>query len=102
MKTKQLLLLALMAATPALAGAGPHSHLADLATQTGLSERQVRMVVGGHTAYAEYLTQYDWARRRMVRTLGFDRYQHLMAGGDVVLDNGRHFSLAMLEAGGGR
>lgn len=100
MKTKQGLLCALMAVAPCLAGATPHSQLSDLAAQTGLSERQVRMVVGGHTAYAEYLTQYDWARRRMISRLGPDRYVDLMAGGTVVLDNGRHFSLAMLDGGG--
>ena len=100
MKTKQLLLFALMTVAPCLAGAASHSQLSDLAAQTGLSERQVQMVVGGHTAYAEYLTQYDWARRRMISRLGPDRYVDLMAGGDIVLDNGRHFSLAMLEGGG--
>ena len=102
MKTKQLLLLALLAASPALAGASTSSHLADLAAQTGLSERQVQMVVGAHTAYAAYLTQYDWARQRMIRTLGPDRYMDMMAGGEIRLDNGRRFSLAMIEAGGGR
>ena len=102
MKTKQLLLLALLVATPALAGASPPSHLADLAAQTGLSVRQVQMVVGAHTAYAAYLTQYDWARQRMIRTLGSDRYLDMMAGGEIRLDNGRRFSLAMIEAGGGR
>ncbi|MFL6591843.1 MAG: hypothetical protein ACJ8GK_03940 [Luteimonas sp.] len=102
MKTKQLLLLALLVATPALAGASPSSHLADLAAQTGLSERQVQMVVGGHTAYAEYLTQYDWARRRMISTLGPERYLDLIAGDEIRLDSGRRFSLAMIGAGGAR
>jgi hypothetical protein len=102
MKTKTLLLCALVAMAPGLAGATSHSKLTDLAAQTGLTERQVRMVVGGHTAYAEYLTQYDWARRRMIKTLGPDRYVDLMAGGDIRLDNGQRFSLAMLGLEGGR
>ena len=84
----------LLAALPALAMAAPPvARLGDLAATTGLSERQVQMVVGGHTAYAEYLTQYDSSRRRFIRALGEQRYRELMAGREIVLDNGRHFAL---------
>ena len=46
------------------------------------------MVVGAHTAYPEYLTSYDWARRRFIQTLGVQRYNDLMAGHEIVLDDG--------------
>lgn len=103
MKTKHALLLALLCAAPSLAAAAaPQANLADLAQVTGLTERQVQMVVGAHTAYAEYLTQYDYARRQFIRALGSDRYVELMAGNDIVLDNGKHFALASLDAGASR
>jgi hypothetical protein len=102
MKTKYVLMLALLGAAPSLAIASPRASVAELAGMTGLTERQVRMVVGGHTAYAEYLTQYDYARRRFVQVLGADRYNELMAGRDIVLDDGRRVSLASLEQGATR
>ena len=102
MKTKHALFLALLCAAPSLAAAGQTATIADLAQVTGLTQRQVQMVVGAHTAYAEYLTQYDYARRQFIRALGSDRYVELMAGNDIVLDNGKHFALASLEAGAPR
>lgn len=77
----------------AMAAQPPATQVADIASATGLSERQVQMVFGGHTAYAEYLTTYDWARHRVMRVLGEQRYNELMAGHEIVLDNGRRVAL---------
>lgn len=87
-KTKACVILLTLA--PGLALAGPPStQIRDLSAATGLTERQVQMVVGAHTAYAEYRTSYEWARRRMVQTLGPQRYEDLMAGRAIELDNGQ-------------
>ncbi len=58
--------------TPGLALAGSSLQIHDLAAATGLSERQVQMVVGGRTAYAEYRTSYNRVEKRFVKALGFD------------------------------
>jgi hypothetical protein len=54
------------------------------------------MVVGNPTAYAEYLTQYDWARHRMQQVLGAQRLDDLMAGREIRLDDGRTVAIAQL------
>jgi hypothetical protein len=77
-----------------MAAQPPVAQISDLAAMTGLTERQVQMVVGAHTAYAEYLTTYDWARRRFISKLGEERYDDLMAGRVILLDNGQRFRLA--------
>jgi len=97
MKLTLTLCSLLLAATSGLASAAaPVAQISDLAAQTGLTERQVQMVVGAHTAYAEYLTQYDWARRTLIQRLGAERYNNLMAGRTIRLDNGQDFRLASL------
>ena len=89
-------LLLLVAAAPSVAfAARPVAKVGDLAAATGLTERQVRMLVGGHTAYAEYRSSYDWARRRFVHALGVQRYDDLMAGRPIRLDTG--LRLAVVE-----
>jgi hypothetical protein len=89
MNIKYKVCAVLLAAVPAFAMAAPPStQIHDLSAATGLTERQVQMVVGAHTAYAEYLTSYEWARRRMVEVLGQSRYEDLMAGRAIQLDNG--------------
>jgi hypothetical protein len=94
MNIKYKVCAALLAAVPALAMAAPPStQIRDLSAATGLTERQVQMVVGAHTAYAEYLTSYEWARRRMVQVLGQARYQDLMAGRAIQLDNGERVAI---------
>ncbi|HZV23707.1 MAG TPA: hypothetical protein VFF93_08065 [Luteimonas sp.] len=86
-KTKACVIL--LAVVPGLAAAAPPStQIRDLSAATGLTERQVQMVVGAHTAYAEYLTSYDWARQRMIKVLGRQRYDDLVAGRAIQLDNG--------------
>ncbi len=84
-----------LALAPCLALAQPPLQIHDLAAATGLSDRDVQMVVGAHTAYPQYLTSYDWARRRFVKALGQERYRELMAGRQIVLDNGVKVALAV-------
>jgi hypothetical protein len=86
-------LLAFALAVPGLALAGASLSIRDLASTTGLSERQVQMVLGGRTAYAEYRTSYDRVERHFIEALGEDRYRDLMAGREIVLDNGARFAL---------
>jgi hypothetical protein len=88
MKRKLETCLLALALSPGLAFAGPSLHIRDLAAATGLTERQVQMVLGARTAYAEYRTSYNWAEKRLVKALGEARYNDLMAGREIVLDNG--------------
>jgi hypothetical protein len=88
MKRKLETCLLALALTPGLALAGSSLQIRDLAAATGLSERQVQMVVGGRTAYAEYRTSYDRVEKRFVKALGEERYRDLMAGREIMLDNG--------------
>ena len=92
--------LALLASLPLAALASPSDNAADLddlAELTGLSTRQVQMVVGNPTAYAEYLTQYDWARHRMQTVLGAQRLDDLIAGRAVRLDDGRLVAIEVAQ-----
>ena len=82
-----------LALTPGLALAASSLQVRDLAAATGLSERQVQMVVGARTAYAEYRTSYDRAEKQFIKVLGEERYRDLMAGREIVLDNGVRVAL---------
>ena len=93
---KRLFSLALLATLPGAVLAAPHGNTAsieDLARVTGLTPRLVQMVVGSPTAYAEYLTQYDWARHRMQHVLGAQRLDDLVAGRTIRLDDGRQIAI---------
>ena len=92
-KTKLCALLRACAPGLVAAAGSPAASIRDVAAATGLTERQVQMVIGAHTAYAEYRTSYDWARRRFVQALGQERYEQLMAGREIVLDNGERFAV---------
>ena len=95
-----IVISALLAASPLVAVASPSgdaANLDDLATLTGLSTRQVQMVVGNPTAYAEYLTQYDWARHRMQSVLGAQRLEDLVAGRAIRLDDGRMVAIELAQ-----
>lgn len=92
--------LALLATLPLAAAASPSdttANLDDLAELTGLSPRLVQMVVGNPTAYAEYLTQYDWARHRMQSVLGAQRLEDLVAGRAIRLDDGRMVAIELAQ-----
>jgi hypothetical protein len=94
MKRKLETCLLALALIPGLALAGSPTQIRDLAAATGLNERDVQMVMGAHTAYPQYLTRYDWARRRIVAVLGTERYDDLMAGREIQLDNGTRVAIA--------
>ena len=55
----------------------------DLAARTGLSERQVRMVLGPRTPYAEYRTSYDMAERRVADALLEDSLHPAVTVGEI-------------------
>ena len=95
MKRKLEICVLALVLVPGLAlAASPNTQISDLAAATGLNERDVQMVVGAHTAYPQYLTRYDWARRRVIAVLGTDRYNDLMAGREIRLDNGTRVAIA--------
>ena len=56
-----------------------------LSQETGLAPRDVKMVLGARSGYAEYLASYDQTKRRFVRALGQPRYRELMAGRRIEL-----------------
>jgi hypothetical protein len=95
MKRKLEICVLALVLVPGLAlAAPPNTQISDLAAATGLNERDVQMVVGALTAYPQYLTRYDWARRRVIAVLGSDRYNDLMAGREIQLDNGTRVAIA--------
>jgi hypothetical protein len=97
---KRLLLPVLLAALPLAASAAPRGNSTDideLAEATGLTPRLVQMVVGNPTAYAEYLTQYDFARHRMRQVLGTQRFDDLVAGRTIRLDDGRQVAIEVAQ-----
>jgi hypothetical protein len=51
-----------------------------LSEETGLTVRQVKMVVGPRSGHAAYLASYDQVQRRFVATVGQDRYDELLVG----------------------
>ena len=63
-----LAMAALLAAcsTPAMAG-DADDPLAALARESGLTERQYRMLAGPSTSYAEYRTSYGYLRHQLQR-----------------------------------
>jgi hypothetical protein len=69
------LAVALMAVSaPALAG----DPCKQLARETGLTERQVKMVIGDRTPFAEYRTQYSRSVATLRSAIGDWRYDELM------------------------
>lgn len=85
--------LLLAAALPGIAVAGQRAQIADIAQATGLTCSEVQMVVGARTPHPEYFTSYERSQRRMIQALGERRYHELMAGHEIVLDNGQRLAL---------
>ena len=77
MKTQLLALVLTLAATPCFAT--KVIDLDSLAAETGLSTRQVAMVLGPHSAFTEYRASYDNVKRRFCQAIGNSRYRTLMA-----------------------
>lgn len=75
MYARTALLAALLAAAP-LAQAADES-IAQLASQTGLTERNVRMVLGARTQFAEYRIVYRRVDRQFREAVGDVRYEQL-------------------------
>jgi hypothetical protein len=74
-------IIAFLAASAFSAGAVAQDDvLGALSRETGLSVRDVKMVLGARSGYAEYLASYDQTRKRFVRAIGKPRYLELMAG----------------------
>lgn len=68
------LLAAVLAVTP-LAHAG--ETVAGLARETGLTERNIRMLVGARTPYAEYRSNFTRVDRQFKEVVGEVRYERL-------------------------
>ena len=58
-----------------------------LAEQTGLTERQVRMVLGAPSSYAEYRTSYFIAEQRVMAALGTGDYYYDKHADAAVIDD---------------
>lgn len=93
--TKHAFTLCVVLALPGLAVAGGENlQVRDLAAATGLTCSEVKMVLGARTPYPEYFTSYARAQKRLEQALGEQRYRDLMAGREIVLDNGQRFTFA--------
>lgn len=75
MYARTALLAALLAAAPIVQAA--EESVADLASQTGLTERNVRMVLGARTQFAEYRVTYRRVDRQFREAVGDVRYEQL-------------------------
>ncbi|MCR6662893.1 MAG: hypothetical protein NVV60_07020 [Luteimonas sp.] len=84
MKTKMLVLALITMVSAPVAAQG--LTVSDLADETGLTERQVRMVMGGRTGYGEYRSRFNRVERQFRDALGHARYQDLVAGKPITLD----------------
>lgn len=82
MFNKTILIAALLVAAPA-AGA---TTITDLSRATGLSERNVRMLVGARTPHPEYRCCYNAKLKQFKRALGEENYGKLMMGQTIVLE----------------
>ncbi|MGH8027585.1 MAG: hypothetical protein ACREO0_12740, partial [Pseudoxanthomonas sp.] len=68
-----------------------------LADETGLTPRSVRMVVGARSGYAEYRVTFNRAQRQFKNALGEERYNDLMAGRRIELYNQRAATVARVD-----
>jgi predicted transcriptional regulator len=72
----------------------------ELAQEIGLTERQVQMILGNRTSYAEYRTSYNSSVRKMQNAIGRDRYDQMLSSGrfaDVSVDAKAQALLAVIE-----
>jgi len=76
------LILAPLALASGLACAA-HATPADIAAETGLTPREVSMVLGSSTGYAEFVTGYERAYARLHRALGDERMARLLAANGI-------------------
>lgn len=77
MSAKTSVLAALLAITsPAQAG----DSVAELSRDSGLRERNVRMLLGARTPYAEYRCCYSRMLRQFKEAVGEEKYRRLVEG----------------------
>ena len=69
-----------------------------LADETGLTPRRVRMVVGARSGYAEYRVTFDRAQKQFRNALGQERYNDLMAGRRIELYHQKAATVASVDA----
>jgi hypothetical protein len=67
MKLNALFLAVGLAAAGTASAADADVEIEDIRAETGLREREVRMMIGAPSSYAEYRTSYRQARDRMAR-----------------------------------
>lgn len=68
-----------------------------LADETGLTPRCVRMVVGARSGYAEYRVNFDRVQKQFKNALGEERFNDLMAGRRIELYNQRAAHVASIR-----
>jgi len=88
-----LILLAMAATTPAYAA----DMVEVLAEETGLSERQVKMIVGNRTPFIEHRNSYGRSLAQFKRALGKELAEQLIAGETIVLERRREARVATLD-----
>lgn len=91
--TTALIVLALSAATPAYAA----DMLDVLVEETGLTARQVQMIVGNRTPFIEHRYNYGRSLAQFKRALGNERAEQLIAGETIVLERRREARVATLD-----
>jgi len=82
-----------LACAPGLAAAAGRMQVDAVAHATGLTPSEVQMVVGARTPHPEYFTSFERAQRRMIQVLGQQRFHDLVAGHEIVLDDGQRVAL---------
>ena len=89
MNPKRLILMAPLLGFAAAAAASEYVDVEALAADTGLTERQVRMVLGNPSSFAEYRTSYQYAEQRVLDALAAGDYTYEATGvvqvGDIEL-----------------
>lgn len=64
--------------TNALAANRASASLEDLAAASGLTTRDVQMLLGARTPHPQYLTSYDRKRAQFVRAVGEEHFAELV------------------------
>jgi len=84
MNTRTTMLLVALLALPFSVQAS--DTVKQLSDHTGLSERQVQMVIGPRTAYPEYRASYQRSVAKFRASLGEENYRRAMNGESFVLE----------------
>ncbi len=85
MNTRTASLMAAVLAVAPLAAHASDNSVAQLAEETGLTERNVRMVLGARTPYPEYRVEFNRVQRQFKEAIGERNYDRLMRGESIVL-----------------